>query len=70
MDKLVRRIEIPLAKRVIEKAGLYKEANVGLYRHYGFDLMKEEPIPKSTVMHYAMVRKPMYENEVKWRKTK
>ena len=23
MDKLVRRIEIPLAKRAIEKAGLY-----------------------------------------------
>ena len=32
--------------------------NVGLYRHYGFDLMKEEQIPKSTVTHYAMVRKP------------
>ena len=35
-----------------------KEANVGLYRHYGFDLMKEELIPKTPVMHYAMVRKP------------
>ena len=23
MDKLVRKIELPLAKRVIEKAGLY-----------------------------------------------
>ena len=38
-----------------------KEANVGLYRHYGFDLMKEEQIPKSTVTHYAMVRKPSYQ---------
>ena len=38
-----------------------KEANVGLYRHYGFELMKEEQIPKSTVMHYAMVRKPICE---------
>ena len=37
-----------------------KEANVGLYRHYGFDLMKEEMIPKSQVMHYAMVRKPIH----------
>ena len=37
-----------------------KEANVGLYRHYGFDLMKEEQIPKTSVMHYAMVRKPIY----------
>ena len=35
-----------------------KEANVGLYRHYGFDLMKEETIPKSPVVHYAMVRYP------------
>ena len=35
-----------------------KEANVGLYKHYGFNLMKEEQIPKSTVTHYAMVRRP------------
>ena len=35
-----------------------KESNVGLYRHYGFDLMKEELIPKTPVTHYAMVRKP------------
>ena len=38
-----------------------KESNVGLYRHYGFDLMKEEPVPKTSVMHYAMVRKPTSE---------
>ena len=35
-----------------------KEVNVGLYRHYGFDLMKEEQIPNSSVMHYAMLRQP------------
>ena len=35
-----------------------KESNVGLYRHYGFDLMKEEVIPRTTVTHYAMVRHP------------
>ena len=35
-----------------------KESNVGLYRHYGFNLMKEEPIPKTPVLHYAMVRYP------------
>ena len=35
-----------------------KESNVGLYQHYGFDLMKEELIPKTPVMHYAMVRNP------------
>jgi ribosomal protein S18 acetylase RimI-like enzyme len=37
-----------------------KETNVGLYRHYGFDMMREEPIPKTPVTHYAMVRKPMH----------
>ena len=35
-----------------------KESNVGLYKHYGFDLKKEELIPTSPVMHYAMVRYP------------
>lgn len=35
-----------------------KEVNVGLYRHYGFELKSEERIPKTTVMHYAMVRQP------------
>ena len=36
-----------------------KESNVGLYRHYGFDLMKEEVIPDTPVPHYAMVRRPL-----------
>ena len=35
-----------------------KESNVGLYNHFGFDLKKEEVIPKTTVTHYAMVRNP------------
>ena len=35
-----------------------KESNVGLYRHYGFDLMKEELIPGTPVTHYSMVRHP------------
>ena len=35
-----------------------KESNVSLYQHYGFELKKEELIPKSPVMHYAMVRNP------------
>ena len=35
-----------------------KESNVGLYRHYGFALMREEAIPKTPVLHYAMVRYP------------
>ena len=45
-------------ERMVTYLETNKEANVGLYRHYGFDLMKEELIPKSTVTHYAMVRKP------------
>ena len=35
-----------------------KESNVSLYKHYGFDLKKEEIIPKTSVTHYAMVRYP------------
>ena len=36
----------------------HKESNVGLYKHFGFDLKKDEPIPKTNVKHYAMVRYP------------
>ena len=36
-----------------------KETNVGLYHHYGFNLMREELIPKTPVTHYAMVRHPL-----------
>jgi ribosomal protein S18 acetylase RimI-like enzyme len=43
-------------ERMVAYLETNKEANVGLYRHYGFDLMKEELIPKTPVMHYAMVR--------------
>ena len=36
-----------------------KEINVSLYEHFGFKLSKKELIPKSPVMHYAMVRNPV-----------
>ena len=39
-----------------------KESNVGLYEHYGFELKREEFVPKTDVMHYAMVRKPKDKN--------
>jgi hypothetical protein len=45
-------------ERMVAYLETNKEANVGLYRHYGVDLMQEEQIPKSTVTHYAMVRVP------------
>ena len=48
-------------ERMVAYLETNKETNVGLYRHYGFDLMKEELIPKTPVMHYSMVRKPVYE---------
>ena len=47
-------------ERMVTYLETNKAANVGLYRHYGFDLMKEDQIPKSNVTHYAMVRKPIY----------
>ena len=45
-------------ERMVAYLETNKEVNVGLYKHYGFDLMKEELIPKSSVSHYAMVRYP------------
>ena len=45
-------------ERMVAYLETNKESNVGLYRHFGFDLKKEELIPKTPVMHYAMVRYP------------
>ena len=45
-------------ERMVAYLETNKEENVGLYRHYGFDLMREELIPKTPVMHYSMVRRP------------
>ena len=46
------------AEKMVAYLETNKASNVELYRHYGFDLMKEEVIPKTSVMHYAMVRNP------------
>ena len=45
-------------ERMVAYLETNKEVNVGLYQHYGFNLMKEELIPKTPVTHYAMVRHP------------
>ena len=45
-------------ERMVAYLETNKETNVSLYQHYGFDLMKEEVIPKTPVTHYAMVRHP------------
>ena len=58
-SKLMRpMLEFCDRERMVAYLETNKEANVGLYKHYGFDLMREELIPKSSVMHYAMVRHP------------
>lgn len=48
-------------ERMVAYLETNKESNVGLYRHYGFQLMREEVIPKTDVTHYAMVRNPKAE---------
>ena len=45
-------------ERMISYLETNKSSNVGLYQHYGFNLMRQEQIPKSTVAHFAMVRTP------------
>jgi ribosomal protein S18 acetylase RimI-like enzyme len=49
-------------ERMISYLETNKSSNVGLYQHYGFDLMRQEQIPKSTVTHFAMVRTPKQQN--------
>ena len=48
-------------ERMVAYLETNKEANVGLYKHYGFELMKEELIPSTPVTHYSMVRRPKVE---------
>lgn len=36
----------------------HRGSNVGFYRHYGFELASEAKIPKTSLTHYAMVRRP------------
>ena len=45
-------------ERMVAYLETNKDINVGLYKHYGFDLMKEELIPSTPVTHYSMVRQP------------
>ena len=49
-------------ERMVAYLETNKDANVGLYQHYGFELMSEELIPGSPVMHYSMVRQPICES--------
>jgi ribosomal protein S18 acetylase RimI-like enzyme len=61
-SKLMRpMLEFCDDERMVAYLETNKETNVGLYRHYGFELKREELIPDSPVMHYSMVREPFYE---------
>ena len=52
-------------ERMVAYLETNKDVNVGLYKHYGFSLMKEELIPGTPVTHYSMVRHPIYEEQQK-----
>lgn len=51
-----------LARADAEGAACYldthKEANVSIYRHFGFDVAYQWELPSSNVTHWAMVRQP------------
>ena len=49
-------------ERMVAYLETNKSSNVGLYQHYGFDLMRQEQIPQSPVTHFAMVRTPKQQN--------
>ena len=48
-------------ERMIAYLETNKASNVDLYKHYNFELKKEELIPNTPVTHYAMVRNPQFE---------
>jgi ribosomal protein S18 acetylase RimI-like enzyme len=50
-------------ERMVAYLETNKSVNMGIYQHYGFNLMKEELIPKTPVTHYAMVRYPKGEEQ-------
>ena len=61
-SKLLRpMLEFCDAEKMVAYLETNKESNVSLYRHYDFELMKEEIIPKTPVTHYSMVRQPQGE---------
>ena len=62
-SKLLRpMLEFCDRENIVSYLETNKESNVSLYKHFGFELAKNEMIPKTQVMHYAMVRKPNPKN--------
>ena len=35
----------------------YKEVNIKIYEHYGFELLEVSKIPKTDIVQYSMLRK-------------
>ena len=48
-------------ERMVAYLETNKGSNVGLYQHYGFEVMSEGLVPNTSVPHYAMVRRPKEE---------
>ena len=64
-SKLMRpMLEFCDDERMVAYLETNKESNVSLYNHYGFELMREEVIPKTPVTHYSMLRHPCLEQKL------
>ena len=48
-------------ERMVAYLETNKGSNVGLYQHYGFEVMSEGMVPNTSVPHYAMARRPKEE---------
>ena len=48
-------------ERMVAYLETNKDSNVGLYQHYGFEVMSEGMVPNTSVPHYAMTRRPKEE---------
>lgn len=48
-------------ERMVAYLETNKDSNVGLYQHYGFEVMSEGMVPNTSVPHYAMARRPKEE---------
>lgn len=63
-SKLLRpMLDFCNGERTVAYLETNKEKNVSLYEHFGFELKKKCLIPKSPVMHYAMIKKPSFERD-------
>ena len=50
-------------ERMVAYLETNKDTNADLYRHFGFEVMNEEIVPKANFMHYAMLRRPKGETQ-------